>query len=97
MGFNLFPDEPLESIYYIVSWADSKHGTRRNYSIRRRDGADPNDYATVYAERRDETCEWTWSCFRASERLTAAVAIRMAQEWQNTPYPAVNEQERDTA
>ena len=79
---NLFEDEPLESIYYIVSWADSLHGTRRNYGIRRRDGADPEDYATVYAERKNETCEWTWSCFRFWGRLTAAAAIDMAREWQ---------------
>ena len=80
---NLFEDEPLESIYHIVSWADSLHGTRRSYSIRRRDGADPEDYATVYAERKSETCEWQWSCFRAWGRLTAAASIDMARKWQD--------------
>ena len=79
---DLFSEEPLEEIYHIVSWADSKNGTRRNYSIRRRDGADPKDFATVYAERKNETCEWQWSCFRSWGRLTATVSICMAREWQ---------------
>ena len=93
---NLFSEEPLEEIYHIVSWAD-KNGTRRNYSIRRRDGADPKDFATVYAERKNETCEWQWSCFRAWGRLTATVSIGMARKWQEAADTAVYEQwERDT-
>ena len=95
---SLIPTEALEATYYVVTGPEYQTTTRRGYSIRRRDGADHRDYATVYAERKNETCEWQWSCFRAWGRLTAEASIDMARKWQDAADTAAYEQwERDTA
>ena len=79
---NLLPTDTLEATYYVATGPEYQTTTRRGYSIRRRDGANPSDYATVYAERKNETSEWQWSCFRAWGRLTAEASIDMARKWQ---------------
>ena len=95
---SLLPTEALAATYYVVTGPQYQTTKRRGYSIRRRDGADPKDYATVYAERKNETCEWQWSCFRSWGRLTAAASIDMARDWQDAADTAAYEQgERDTA
>ena len=83
MNTGLLPTEALEATYYVVTGPQYQTYKRRGYSIRRRDGADPSDYATVYAERKNETYQWQWSCFRAWGRLTAEASIQMAREWQD--------------
>ena len=80
---SLIPTEALEATYYVATGPQYQTYKRRGYSIRRRDGADSRDYATVYAERKNEAQEWQWSCFRAWGRLTAEASIQMAREWQD--------------
>ena len=90
---NLLPTDTLEATYYVVTGPAYQTTTRRGYSIRRRDGADPSDYATVYAERKNETYQWQWSCFRAWGRMTAEASIDMARKWQD----ALDGQKEDAA
>ena len=95
---SLLTSDPLEATYFVVTGPEYQTYKRRGYSIRRRDGADPSDYATVYAERKNETYQWVWSCFRDCERIPAAASIDMARDWQDAADTAAYEQgERDTA
>ena len=75
---------PVEATYHVVTDSRYQTPTRRGYSVRRRDGANPNDYATVYAERARTSAPWHWSCFRCGGRLTAEIAIQIAQDYQET-------------
>ena len=81
---NLLPLETLETVYHVVTDSRYQTPTRRGYSVRRRDGANPNDYATVYAERVRVSAPWHWSCFRCGGRLTAEIAIQIAQDYEET-------------
>ena len=83
---NLLSPGTIESMYIAHTGAKYRTDTRLSYSIRRRDGADANDYATVYAERERTGTAWQWSCFRCGGQLTAGIAIKMAQDHERENY-----------